>query len=288
MVVETRVMPMDFDGHISESAFLVNESRARGVKLSKDRFAALWVGDSTRRLWDSFTAQVYPHDAIELGLRNRFFLERLSSFVESFPEPAFVNIGAGFTSYPFLIDKRIACMEVDYPHVIEFKRSKVERWTAEGLLPPRDVKFVPCDLNVGADRKRLALALEEVASRGPSFVLMEGLTYYLSMGLLEDLFEIFRGAQTPGSAMAFDFWRPENASHPVFLRFEKFFAESFGVEQNRYNFMDPGSIASIKDYRVAELRSVQELEKLFSDTRVLQDPAGILPESYALLLKGAR
>jgi O-methyltransferase involved in polyketide biosynthesis len=279
---------MDFDGHISESAFLVNESRARRVKLSKDRFASLWVDDSTRRLWEAFTSEVYPHDAVELGLRNRFFLERLSSFVESSPEPAFVNIGAGFTSYPFLLKRPIACMEVDYPHVIEFKDSRVKRWTSEGLLPARDVKYVPCDLTVGADRKKLALALEETISDRPSFLLMEGLTYYLSKGLFEELLEIFRGVQTPGSAMAFDYWRPENALHPVFLRFEKFFAERFGVDQNRYNFMDPGALATIKDYKVAELRSVGELEILFSDTRVLQDPAGILPESYALLLKGGR
>lgn len=277
---------MSFDGHISESAFLVNESRARRVGLSKDRYASLWVTESTRRLWDDFTSEVYPHDEIELGLRNRFFLERLGSFVESHSAPAFINIGAGFTSYPFLIDKQIPCVEVDYPHVAAFKRSRVEQMTADGILPPRRVEFAACDLTSLEDRRALALTLKEYAGT-PTFILMEGLTYYLSRDLLEELLGMTRAVQIDGSALAFDFWEPENAYSPVFLRFEKFFAKRFGVKESKYNFVDQGFVASIEGYRVAEIRSIQELETLFSDTRALQDPAEILPESYALLTKGA-
>jgi len=278
---------MGFDGHISESAFLVNESRARRVGLSKDRFASLWVTDATRRLWDDFTSEVYPHDAVELSLRNRFFLERLDSFIESHQAPAFINIGAGFTSYPFLIERRIPCVEVDYPHVVAFKRSKVARWTSEGVLPPRDIEFVGCDLTSSADRQALALTLKDLAGT-PTFVVMEGLTYYLSRALFENLLGMLRAAQVEGSVLAFDFWRPENSSHPVFNRFEKFFAERFGVKENEYNLIDTGFIASIEGYSVAELRSIGDLELLFSDTRILQDPGEILPESYALLMRGTR
>jgi O-methyltransferase involved in polyketide biosynthesis len=275
-----------FKGHISESAFLVNESRARSVELSRDKYAHLWVGDSTRRLWEAFSAEVYPHDALELGLRNRFFLERLDSFSVALDEPVFVNIGAGFTSYPFLTDRSFTCVEVDYSHVIDFKRSRLEEWTREGLVPPRDIRYVPCDLKSTADRKKLAAALEREVGSAPSFVLMEGLTYYLSRELFDDLVAIVRQAQPAGSILAFDFWTPESAAHQVFLRFEKFFAERFAVAEKRYNFMDRNTVASINDYKLVELRSVAGLERMFSGTRVLQDPSGILPESYAILAKG--
>lgn len=278
---------MDFKGHISESAFLVNESRARRVELSKDKYASLWVGDSTRRLWEAFSDEVYPHDAIELGLRNRYFLERLSSFAGRHSAPAFVNIGAGFTSYPLLLAGRIECTEVDYLHVIEYKRSHLAKWSREGITPRREIKFIDCDLTEGSERKRLSAALEKDICGRPSFVLMEGLTYYLPRALLMELIGMIGAVQTPGSVLAFDFWRPENAAHPVFLRFEKFFAERFGVAENEYNFIDGEFVSSIEGYDTVELKSIQELELIFSDTRILQDPAEILPESYAVLVRAA-
>ena len=85
---------------ISESAFLVNESRARRVDISHDIYAQLWVSDSTKKLWDDFSKNVYQYDEIEIGLRNRFFLNRLNSFINSTDNPVFINIGAGFSSYP--------------------------------------------------------------------------------------------------------------------------------------------------------------------------------------------
>lgn len=274
---------MEIRGHISESAFLVNESRARRVELSRDLYAHLWVSEETRRLWDAFCAEVYPHDEIELGLRNRFFLERLDSFVAADPGAVFVNVGAGFTSYPFLTSIECRCFEVDYPHVIDYKRGKVLSWQAAGILPQRDVDFVGVDLNDEGDRGRLEEALLPATSGVPSFILMEGITYYLERDLLDALFGMCEALQEKGSALAFDFWTPGSASHPVFRRFEKFCAERFGHRAERYSFLDAAEVRSIPGYQVEEMAEIQELELAYSNTRVLQDPSGILPESYAVL-----
>ena len=120
------------DNTISESAFLVNESRSRRVDISKDIYSLLWVTDSTRELWKDFCKKVYPFDDVELSLRNRFFLDRLNSFLHSKSNPVFVNIGAGFTSYPFLIKSPCICIEVDFKHVITYKQRKIEKWKKEG------------------------------------------------------------------------------------------------------------------------------------------------------------
>jgi hypothetical protein len=84
---------MGYGKHISESAFLVNESRARNVGLSHDRYARLWVSDATRKLWEDFAREVYPFDDIELSLRNRFFLERLEAELRKDRTTVFVNFG---------------------------------------------------------------------------------------------------------------------------------------------------------------------------------------------------
>lgn len=75
------VRNMDVEKHISETAFLVNESRARMVELSKDIYARLWVTERTKKIWEDFAKHVYPHDDLELSIRNRYFLEHLEKFV---------------------------------------------------------------------------------------------------------------------------------------------------------------------------------------------------------------
>lgn len=114
---------MKINRNISASSFLVNESRARDVDLSRDIYAKLWVTEKTMKIWEDFSNKVYPHDAVELGIRNRFFLEQLNRHIHSNPNAVFVNIGAGFTSYPFLTDYECTTIEVDYPHIVSFKKN---------------------------------------------------------------------------------------------------------------------------------------------------------------------
>jgi O-methyltransferase involved in polyketide biosynthesis len=272
-----------FDTHISESALLVNESRARNVALSGDVYAHLWVTGATRSLWEAFSRDVYPHDAIELGVRNRFFLTGLASFVNHRRDPVFVNVGAGFTSYPFLVDARCRTIEIDFPHVIDVKRARLDAWRRDGILPARDVDFLAADLARPDDIGRIE---DELASRiagAPSFILMEGLTYYLSNAALDSLLGAFAALQAADSLLAFDFWTPDTADHPTFIRLRHFFSERFGHAESCYNPLTIEAIREIPGYALEIHTDVQKLEHRYLGTNVLADYDAILPEHYVLL-----
>lgn len=270
---------------ISESAFLVNESRARRVELSRDVYAKLWTSDYTKDLWNEFTSKVYPYDDIELSLRNRFFLERLDSYIDSTNNPIFVNIASGFTSYPFLVRNTCKCVEVDFKHVIDFKREKIEMWKQMGKLPRRSIRFFPADICNKKDVEHLRGFLKSLLKKESSFILLEGITYYLDMSALTYLFDMLSDVQNPCSVLTFDFWKTENAIHPVFKRFSKYFTERFGFKETKYNFFDVDFICSINGYELVEVRNIQELENLYSSTTLLKDYENILPENYAVLQK---
>ncbi|MEW6742297.1 MAG: class I SAM-dependent methyltransferase [Planctomycetota bacterium] len=274
---------MGFQQHISESAFLVNVSRALNVELSRDRYAHLWVSGAARALWDDFTRGVYPFDATELGLRNRFFLEQLEAALRSRSAASFVNVGAGFTSYPFLVEEPCCWVEVDYAHVIEFKRDKIRRWQEEGTLPRRTITYLAADLNRESDVQGLGVALAATLGSRPSFFLVEGLTYYLSRPVFGRLFDLITRLQSPGSILTFDFWVPGVENHPIFLRFKQFCSERFGHRATEYNLLDPGTVRSLPGYEVVALTDVQEQETVYSKQRVLASYDAILPENYAVL-----
>ncbi|UCF12041.1 MAG: class I SAM-dependent methyltransferase [Thermoplasmatales archaeon] len=268
---------------ISESAFLVNESRSRRVDISKDIYSHLWTTDSTAKLWKDFSSQVYPYDDIELGLRNRFFLEHLNSFIEKTHNPVFVNIASGFTSYPFLIKNPCKCIEIDLRNVIDFKQKKIKTWIEKGTLPQCNITFLPVDINKKADIKRLKKSLISIFKNNPSFILLEGITYYLNKQVLNNLFNMISEVQLPDSILTFDFWKPTNSNHPVFKRLSRFFAERFSFKETQYTFLDFDFIQTIQGYESLELTDIQELEKRFTKNNYLDNYDKIIPEYYAVL-----
>lgn len=274
---------MKINNTLSESAFLVNESRARRVELSQDIYAHLWTNEDTKILWNNFSKRVYPFDDIEIGIRNRFFLENLKSFIDKSSNPVFVNIGAGFTSYPFLIEQSCEFIEVDLKHVINYKSLRIDKWMKEGILPKRNIMFLPADICNRNDVKRLKKILSQLLQKYNSFILLEGITYYTESSSLEYLFRIFSELQNTGSILAFDYWQPSNINHPIFQRLRTFFSEYFNFKNTNYNFMDKKYLESIIGYRIHNIKKVQDLEKEYSDIFFLNNHESILPEEYVIL-----
>jgi O-methyltransferase involved in polyketide biosynthesis len=279
---------MTIDHTLSESAFLVNESRARRIDISHDVYAHLWVSNETRRLWNDFTRQVYPYDDIELGLRNRFFLEQVRSYVNSIKNGVFINLGAGFTSYSLLLSSSCLCIELDVPAVIDYKREKIAAFQKEGLMPSRKIMFKSVNLESPQDRKEIETFLKTKLRGKSSFIFLEGITYYLQQETLDALFKLCSTIQTNGSRLAFDFWTPSAATHPVFQRFAQFFSERFHYEPSTYTFLDEESIKKIRGYTISAMTDIQQLECTYLKTRILQNYQNILPEQYVVLTRNNR
>jgi len=268
---------------ISDSAFLVNESRSRRVDISKDIYAHLWINESTNQLWNDFYSEVYTFDDIQLALRNRFFLEQLKSFINKSSNPVFVNIAAGFTSYPFLITKQCKFIEVDLPYIIEYKQKKINQLKENGNLPKRDITFLSADICNKNDLIKLKKNLIPLIGNNPSFILLEGITYYLKREHLNHLLNMLSEIQTSDSIIAFDFWKPNIADHPVFKRLMRFFSDHFGFAENQYNLIDADFIQEINGYELVESTDIQELEKTYTEDNLLGDYNKIIPEYYAVL-----
>ncbi len=234
-------------------------------------------------LWDDFAEHVYPHDDIELAVRNRYFLTRLQALLKMHRDAVFINLGAGLTSYPYLIEQDIQCIEVDYPHLIEFKKRRVAILKEQKILPEKKLRMEPADLSNPVDLDRLKAVLSECAGERISYVLLEGVSYYLSMSALTALFDMLREIQVSGSVFAFDFWKPDIKQHPVFDRLQRFFVERFDFDACDYNLFDESFINSCAGYRVDAISWAVEQEKIFSNTERLADYNNILPEHYAVL-----
>jgi len=274
---------MNIPGNISATAFVASYGRARRRSVSQDLYSHLWQVPGIEELWQDYATAVYPHDDLELSLRCRFFLERIQSFGEGHREPVFINIASGFTSYPFLIQPHYISAECDYGHIIEFKQGQLSQWQQAGILPERDVRYFPADLNSPESLQLLLERMQAISQGRPSFILMEGITYYWEAARLHEFLGALATMQASGSVLAFDFWRPSIQQHPVFRRLTKYLTERFGFAAHTHTFIDETFIQSIAGYQAWEITEVTEQERVYCRSSLLRGSGDVLEENYAIL-----
>lgn len=270
---------------ISGTAFVINVSRAKREDVSLDIYAKLWITPEAEALWDELAREVYPFDDVSSSLRNRFYLEQQRAFAAKNARPVSINLAAGFSTYPFLLGPQWRCVEIDYPHIMDAKKERTASFEAQGRLPRRDVTFFGADLGREADLQALGRAMPGWIAERPTFVMMEGITYYLPRPVLDRLFALYAARLPAGSLVAFEHWPPDAAAYPVFQRLNAYLKDRFGWTAPAYNLFDQDYVAGIPGFEVVETTDIATAERRWSPGRVLQDKASRLPIFFCVLRK---
>lgn len=270
---------------VSGTAFVVNYSRSRMEEISRDRYARLWVTPESIALWNELAREVYPNDDLNVSLRNRFYLGRIQEFIDKNrgKKPVIINIAAGFTSYPFLASGDAAFIEVDLPGIADYKSRTLSRWIRERKLPARPVRFLACDLLVPAQREALEEELRMLTGGRPSLVILEGITYYLDRLTIQDLLSRLGSIQSPGSCIAFDYWKPDAMEYPVMVRLRDYFYRKFGERGTGWFLYDERFFTGFPRYTLSERTDIAGLEVKHSPTRLFQGEKNKIPVYFGVL-----
>ena len=130
---------------------------------------------------------------------------------------------------------------------------------SHGVTPPPWIVPVSCDLNSG--NLRGALELKGFRPERPSFIMAEGLFYYLSVPTLMNLLTPVGIGLAPGSIFQFDFWadaRVNRLNDQVFERRGIRMFKSFPLPQQKHELA-----AALKGlgYDRAEVTSLNEVAR---------------------------
>ena len=271
---------------ISVTAFLVAESRRRLPDVSKDPFADSWIPPDrepeVQGRWRDYAEKVYPHDDLVVSLRNRWFLERLRERITK-PNQVFVNLGAGLSSYPYVLDTACQCIEVDMPEIVAYKRERMRKLYDAGKLPRRSVEYVGLDFTSPSDLRQLRRLLCESLAGKESFVAMEGLIYYLDEPSMLRLFTMLADCMEPGSFVGLSFWEPSLRDNSVFNRQTDYFQNELRFDADRYRLLTGEDLSQLAGFQVEEICSFMEQQDLFLGKREIDDPDRVLIEPTALL-----
>jgi methyltransferase (TIGR00027 family) len=141
-------------------------------------------------------------------VRYAWFSRRMSELAAGHAQ--MVILGAGYDTrsltLPAFQGGCCRVFEVDLPDVLSVKQSVL---AGHGIVVPESVRYVPCDLNAGDLRQRLAAAGFDAAV--PAAVVMEGVFFFLQGEQAAALLDPASIGLARGSAWTFDAWTVRRA-----------------------------------------------------------------------------
>lgn len=262
------------------TAYLVNESRARIPDLSRDCLAADWIPAARRpaveQLWQEFAECVYPHDDLVVALRARYVVDTLCHALRRMPDTVLVVLGAGFSSYPWLLPFRHS-IEVDLPEIVTAKQRRAAELRSAGRIDERHVTHLAADL---ADENQLLDLIDRlpvlVAGR-PVAVVAEGLVFYLPAAVATTVARL-GAAVGRGAPTIITYWPVGAVEHPVLAAQRQWFRRHAVPEDAAYH--SPGDLSGGPGRQLRVLGPEQLQREYLGEVRVPENE--LIPEYVAV------
>ena len=276
---------MDERLSIPDTAFVTSLFRASHASLSMDRFAHLWGSPRSASLVTQYVSAVSHFEPLAHCLRNRFFYEAVAAGFRNNEIEVLINFGCGFSMYPFLLDKGLAHIEIDMPHIIDFKKEQLGQWQANGIVPPRDITFIAADFISGDLDLLLARLLEELNGRR-SFVLIEGVLFFLSKKDTAMLFQLFHDIQGPGSLLGSVSFTPELVPSEVFQKLITFAERNLDKNESfEYQTLENSFYEQLGGYRLTDHQDSFSLAGLYAPGIAIEKEEVLNEHMYILKKK---
>lgn len=90
---------------VHDTAFVISCFRASDEVLSGDPYSKFLITEKAQEWVRTYTEEVCPNEPFVHCLRNRFFLDQISSFFQENENGVLINIGSGFSWRPFFADR---------------------------------------------------------------------------------------------------------------------------------------------------------------------------------------
>lgn len=275
---------METSIEIHETAFVTATFRASDEALSKDFYSDYWRNAKTDNWNENYTKKVSVEEPFVHCLRNRFFYETIKRLIEKKEIEAIINFGCGFSMYPFLFDEEVVHVEIDQQDIIEYKKSRIQNWVKEGKLPHREIHYLTKDFS--SQREELEDEIKSIIGDKPSFVLLEGVIFFLSKTTTNELMGLINRIQAKGSYFGSVSFLDKINESDCFQRLIAFFEDEVTLN-NKFEYLTLPTTyyESLPNYELTEHEDYVSLSKQYAPERKIEDGDSILNENMYLLYK---
>lgn len=269
---------------IHETAFVTSTFRALNENLSGDVFAKLWNNKKTELWIEDFLAKVSSEEIVTHCLRNRYFLDKIKELIKKNNVEVLINFGAGFSMYPFLLEESIIHIEVDKPEIIQYKEAKIKTWQKLKLLPNRQLHFISEDFSEDYD-KNLLSKINSIKKDKSSFILIEGVLFFLNREETNKLFSFFSLIQQKGDFIGSASFQESIKEIEAYKKLLNFFGKKVSkTKESDYQTVEDEFYENRDSYKLIDHQDYFSLSKKYGQ-KTVQNKEQILNENFYLLEK---
>lgn len=267
---------------IHETAFVTSTFRAFDENLSQDNFAKLWQNSKTERWIEEYLDQVSSEETYTHCLRNRYFLDRIKDVVEKQEIEVLINFGSGFSMYPFLLNEKLINIEIDKSEIVDYKKDKIKNWQKENMLPYRNIHFIGVDFSKNYQSDLLS-KINSIKANKPSFILIEGVLFFLDREETNNLFNFFNLIQKNGDYIGSASFQETIKETKAFKNLLSFFNQKVSkTNESDYQTIEDKFYSSKKGYKLIDHQDYFSLSKKYGNN-IRQNKELILNENFYLL-----
>jgi O-methyltransferase involved in polyketide biosynthesis len=202
--------------------------RAQNPNASRDSFAHLWIRDGVATWANQFEEHVSHYEGILHCMRNRYFHDALQQYTSNNPTALCLNLGAGFSMYPYSLPETLVHLEIDFPEIVQFKDENTAQFNKAGNIPHRNVTRLAANIvtNEGQDAIRKALSNFQKTRK---IILIEGVFFFLRKNEIASVLDFCRGIMKPGDVLLCNSYADTVKDTAVFQRLTNYFATELNV-----------------------------------------------------------
>lgn len=269
---------------VHDTAFMIAYYRAQHETVSKDPYANIWPGTGVTPWIESFKEQVSPHDEILHCLRNRFFFEELTQLAKGSDPLLVINLGAGFSMYPYVLPPNVVTVEVDFDAVAQYKGEKVAQFQKEGTLPERKVHFIAADITHPQEQAKVIETLDRYQGF-KRVVLIEGVFFFLTEEQITRVWSFCKEILTSGDSVMCVSFEDALLATPVFKRLTRYFSEVLKSEHNPFTTLSHNYYKNREGFSLLRQESGFGLGKKLGVMDPNLDETELLNEHFYVLSK---
>jgi len=243
---------------VHDTAFVIAYYRAQQLEVSQDPYASLWLRPGLDKWADEFAAEVSEYDQLLHCLRNRFFYSELGTLWPTEENILFLNMGAGFSMYPYVLPNKIQTIELDFEEIALYKSEKTSAFTRENLLPKRSVEHWNVDITDSQSQAELLQKLQ-VYRDYKKVILIEGVFFFLTEAQIDSVLSFCSDLLTPGDLLMCVSFHNEQKETAVFKRLIQYFAEVLKSESNPFSTLPHSYYEKLKGFELIKQSSSWEL-----------------------------
>lgn len=268
---------------VQDTAFMTSSFRASNSELSKDKFAELWSTTHSQHWGQRYAERVSKYEPYAHCLRNRFFYETLNGLINAEKIDTIINFGCGYSMYPYLLPEHIKHIEIDKKSVVKHKQSQTDEWIADDILPERDVTRIGVNFSKPYEDK-LRKKLEALTENSKTFILLEGVLFFLDIDAANRLFEFFETIQKKDDYIGSVSFQTPLAETEVFKKMLEF---STGHANRDFNHLalDDSYYRNLANYTLENREDFYTLASTYDNKNLIAEQKQILNEQMYLLRK---